>query len=174
MLPAPCARKASTKWTTPAKTISQATATFEDGRVFTEIGDCGPQNCAPMIAVHSCRMACTRAKGRALRDALNIGEAMVEELGPDMESAPRSNGYHTAPEPKPAPRARHDPQRHAEQKAAAAAPEPETEYVCEECGAAVEAETARAAIKRFRRVLCIPDGKAEQARVKEIAATASA
>src|SRR6266481_4015663 len=68
--------------------IAQATVTFADGRHFTEIGDAGPGNCTAMIAPHSCRMAGTRAKGRALRDALNIAETMFEELGPDPEPGP--------------------------------------------------------------------------------------
>src|SRR6266852_8139910 len=68
--------------------IATATATFADGRVFTEVGDCGPHNCSAMIAPHAPRMACTRAKGRALRDALNIAETMLEELGPDADPAP--------------------------------------------------------------------------------------
>lgn len=61
-----------------------ARAEFKDGRVFQEIGDCNAKNTAPMIATASCRMAATRAKGRALRDALNIGQTMYEEL-PDAK-----------------------------------------------------------------------------------------
>lgn len=68
--------------------ICEATAVFPgDGRerIFTEIGDCNERNCTPMIAAHRIRMAATRAKGRALRDALGIGEALVEEMGPDND-----------------------------------------------------------------------------------------
>ena len=48
--------------------------------VFTEIGDASPKNVNSMIAPHLIRMAATRAKGRALRDAVNIGQALKEEM----------------------------------------------------------------------------------------------
>lgn len=60
--------------------LAWATATFADGRVFTEAGDASPQNVGPKIKPHMARMALTRAKARALRDALDIGVATVEEL----------------------------------------------------------------------------------------------
>src|SRR5579864_5438873 len=41
--------------------------------LFTGIGDASPQNVSRMIVVHSVRMAETRAKARALRDAINVG-----------------------------------------------------------------------------------------------------
>ena len=50
------------------------------GRVFEGIGDATPRNVNSMIAKHLIRMAETRAKGRALRDAVNIGETILEEL----------------------------------------------------------------------------------------------
>ncbi len=72
--------------------ICAATVTIErDGveRVFSGLGDAAPNNVAP--AMQSCllRMAETRAKARAMRDAVNIGIAALEELGdeeqPDQE-----------------------------------------------------------------------------------------
>lgn len=145
-----------------------ARAEFADGRVFEDVGDASPASCSPQIATAALRMASTRGKGRVLRDSINCGMTLLEEL-PDEETTPRSNGHHAAPQPqRAAPRARHDPQDHAERQATA---EPK---ICEECGASVPAEVAEASVKRFRRVLCIPDGKAEQARLKEVAATASA
>jgi hypothetical protein len=59
---------------------AEATATFEDGRSFTECGDASPANVGEHIRPHFARMALTRAKARALRDALNIGMCSVEEL----------------------------------------------------------------------------------------------
>ena len=58
-----------------------AEATTEDGRTFSGIGDANPANTSRAIAVHSIRMAETRAKARALRDLLNVGGyCSVEEL----------------------------------------------------------------------------------------------
>ncbi len=48
---------------------------------FTGIGDAGPENVNRMIRPHIIRMAETRAKARALRDAVNIGIVTLEELG---------------------------------------------------------------------------------------------
>lgn len=57
-------------------------ATVETSKgVFQGIGDCSPKNTTAMIVPHLIRMAETRAKGRALRDAVNIGEALQEEMG---------------------------------------------------------------------------------------------
>ena len=127
--------------------IAQATATFEDGRIFTEIGDCGPGNCTPMIAPHSCRMACTRAKGRALRDALNIGETMFEELGPDAE---HQNGHQTSHSARTAPqRARRDPIDEAAQ-------DDPNDPACEwpDCPRRVDADQQRRSREHFDKVLC--------------------
>lgn len=60
--------------------VVMATAEFEDGRTFTDVGDCSPQSTSPRLAPAALRLASTRAKGRCLRDALNIGETMFEEL----------------------------------------------------------------------------------------------
>jgi hypothetical protein len=64
-------------------TIVAALVEMEDGRVFAGLGDANPQNVGRNIAAHSIRMAETRAKARALRDAINVGGAALEELGDD-------------------------------------------------------------------------------------------
>lgn len=71
-------------------TIATATVTTPDDRTFTEVGDASPSNVGKMITPHAIRMAATRSKGRALRDALNIGEAMAEELGDHAPQQPQA------------------------------------------------------------------------------------
>ena len=65
---------------TDALAVAQATATFQDGRRFVESGDATPENVHFGVRPHFARLALTRAKARALRDALNIGICAVEEL----------------------------------------------------------------------------------------------
>ncbi len=60
--------------------IVRAVVRMEDGK-FAGIGDASPQNVGRMIAPHLIRMAETRAKARALRDAINVGVTAFEELG---------------------------------------------------------------------------------------------
>ena len=72
-------------------TICVAEVEMGDGRVFSGIGDANPQNVSRNIAAHAIRMAETRAKARALRDAINVGTVALEELGDeetDVESRP--------------------------------------------------------------------------------------
>jgi hypothetical protein len=60
--------------------ICLAEVTTEKG-TFTGIGDADPGNVSRMMATALIRMAETRAKARALRDAVNVGMAALEELG---------------------------------------------------------------------------------------------
>ena len=76
--------------------IVLATAIFEtEGviRTFSGIGDAAPNNVAPAMQTCLIRMAETRAKARALRDAVNVGSTSLEELGEGDagQSAPESN-----------------------------------------------------------------------------------
>ncbi|MCI0530062.1 MAG: hypothetical protein L0Y56_21680 [Nitrospira sp.] len=49
--------------------------------MFTGHGDASPTNVDPEIAPHIIRAAETRAKARALRDAVNVGMVALDELG---------------------------------------------------------------------------------------------
>lgn len=67
---------------TADRATATATAVFADGRRFTEAADATPDNVGSRIKPHYPRMALTRAKARALRDALNLGDLVAaEELG---------------------------------------------------------------------------------------------
>jgi len=59
--------------------IVHATVEFPWGS-YTGIGDADDGNVGRMIVAHKIRMAETRAKARALRDALNVGMVAVEEM----------------------------------------------------------------------------------------------
>lgn len=88
--------------------IVKATATFktESGeKVFRAYGDASPKNVNAKIATALIRMSETRAKGRALRDACNIGMTLAEELGddgpapPQQSAPPRTSTRNDAPPP---------------------------------------------------------------------------
>jgi hypothetical protein len=72
--------------------IVKATAEMEDGRHFSGIGDASPENVGRNIAPHLIRMAETRAKARALRDAVNVGATALEELS-DGDDAPPADSF---------------------------------------------------------------------------------
>ena len=64
--------------------IVRAVVRTEEGK-YTGIGDASPENVNRAIAPHLIRMAETRAKARALRDAINVGVTAFEELGGPSE-----------------------------------------------------------------------------------------
>src|SRR5579884_117982 len=73
--------------------VAVVAAEVETGKgSFSGIGDASPQNVNRMIVPHLIRMAETRAKARALRDAVNVGVTAVEELGdldePEVREGP--------------------------------------------------------------------------------------
>ncbi|HEX2513451.1 MAG TPA: hypothetical protein VH257_02015 [Chloroflexota bacterium] len=92
-------------------------ATVEtEGGTFTGLGDASPGNVSRLMAPHLIRMAETRAKARALRDAVNVGVTALEELGddearpetrlPESQKEPQKAGASAArPAPAPAPSA---------------------------------------------------------------------
>ncbi|MGI8424698.1 MAG: hypothetical protein ACR2NO_11430 [Chloroflexota bacterium] len=66
--------------------ICLAEVTTERG-TFTGLGDASPENASRAMANALIRLAETRAKARALRDAINVNMMVVEELA---ETAPES------------------------------------------------------------------------------------
>ena len=81
--------------------ICSATVVLEmDGqeRAFTGIGDAAPANVAPAMQNCLIRMAETRAKARAMRDAVNVGVAAFEEIDEfEGASTPGPAAAHQAP-----------------------------------------------------------------------------
>ena len=69
---------------TPDFAVMRATATFNDGGVWSDVGDANPVNVGKKIATSFIRMASTRAMARALRCALDIPYVVSCEL-PDAE-----------------------------------------------------------------------------------------
>jgi hypothetical protein len=79
--------------------IARAVVRTEEGK-FTGIGDASPQNVGRAIAPHVIRMAETRAKARALRDAINVGVTAFEELGEGDEQEARQGQPATTRQPQ--------------------------------------------------------------------------
>lgn len=76
--------------------IVKSRVTMKDGGFFEAYGDASPRNTHAKIATALLRMAETRSKGRALRDSVNLGEVMAEELAPeDRDEAPRAQPTRT-------------------------------------------------------------------------------
>lgn len=72
--------------------IVKAVVRTEEGK-FSGIGDASPENVGKAISPHLIRMAETRAKARALRDAINVGATALEELGDEgTNEAPSQSG----------------------------------------------------------------------------------
>lgn len=63
--------------------VVEAEIETEDG-TFKEVGDASPESVNRAIQPHLLRMAATRAKARAMRDAVGIDMVALEELGEVM------------------------------------------------------------------------------------------
>ena len=81
--------------------IARAVVRTEEGK-FSGIGDASPQNVGRAIVPHIIRMAETRAKARALRDAINVGVTALEELDGEPEEfvPPAREQREASPEPR--------------------------------------------------------------------------
>ena len=82
--------------------IVKATAEMDDGRRFSGLGDASPENVGRNIVPHLIRMAETRAKARALRDAVNVGATALEELS-DGDDAPPTEDFGATARSRPTP-----------------------------------------------------------------------
>lgn len=82
-----------------------------DRGTFSGIGDASPSNVARAMLTSTIRLAETRAKARALRDAVNIGVVAAEEMGDESYDEAQEAVAHPRPQPQrptappPAPRA---------------------------------------------------------------------
>ncbi len=128
-------------------------------KVFTGIGDASPSNVAPMMKQHIIRMAETRAKARALRDATNIGVAALEELGDDDEPEHRPAASHHANGQQPS--APVSPRNVVEQPTCSKCHKPITGHKFTD-GTFWNPATVREKMRaEFERDLCFDCGKAE-------------
>jgi hypothetical protein len=91
--------------------IVKATVETERGR-YEGLGDADPGNVEDFLVPHLIRVAETRAKARALRDAVNCGVVSYEELddvdparvqrpGPGAQSSPIPASRPSVPSPRP-------------------------------------------------------------------------
>lgn len=82
--------------------VCEAEVETTDG-VFSDVGDASPSSVSRTIQPHLLRMAATRAKARAMRDAVGIEMVALEELGGDAgEDDDEVEEEYAAPEPPPA------------------------------------------------------------------------
>ncbi|MHB1133903.1 MAG: hypothetical protein ACYC4L_16155 [Chloroflexota bacterium] len=75
--------------------ICHAVVETEKG-TFSGLGDAAPDSVARPMIPHLIRMAETRAKARALRDAVNVGVTALEELAGDEDQVEESPRGHLA------------------------------------------------------------------------------
>ncbi len=112
---------------------------------FYGLGDAAPDNVPPEFVTCLIRMAETRAKARALRDAVNMGMAALEELpdpGPTERSLVEADGeMQSNPPPKV----------------------PKAPGVCADCGKSLTLSQTQLSIAAFREALC---PRCQQARKK--------
>ena len=144
--------------------VVKATVEMEEGRTFSGIGDASPENVGRGIVPHIIRMAETRAKARALRDAVNVGATALEELS-DGDDAPPVNSYQA---PRAA-NASQGPSRQAASRQAPSGPRPvedpapaEEEVPNGKADAQAEAQAAPSA-RRAKR-----GGSAQKARKSQV------
>ena len=130
--------------------IVKATAEMEDERHFSGIGDASPENVGRNIVPHVIRMAETRAKARALRDAVNVGATALEELSDGDDAPPADNfGSQGSQGSQDSPRSRPTPIRNAAQQGSRAEEAPaQASRAAEDNGKAEEASATASSSRR--------------------------
>ena len=78
------------------RAVFMATVTTGDGCIYQDVGDATPENVTAMVKPHFIRVAATRAKARALRNACNVDMVVIEELG-DLQEGVASAPLMTPP-----------------------------------------------------------------------------
>lgn len=68
---------------------------------FSGIGDASPENVSRGVSAHLIRVAETRAKARALRDAVNVSEALMDDESTHVKEPHNSPVSNSRPEPNP-------------------------------------------------------------------------
>jgi len=68
-----------------------------DRGMFSGLGDASPANVSRAMLTCTIRLAETRAKARALRDAVNVGVAALEELGGELDESSEFRPATSAP-----------------------------------------------------------------------------
>lgn len=96
LIQAPSAENGDVAIAKAAVTLASADEVPE--RTFEGIGDASPRNVSKNIAPHLIRMAETRAKARALRDAVNVEVTSLEELASQEDAEGESAAPESLPE----------------------------------------------------------------------------
>lgn len=73
--------------------VVKVTIHDSNGRTWDALGDASPETCVPELAPHYLRLAETRAKGRAMRDMLNLDMLMLEEVFPKQSNVVKTESF---------------------------------------------------------------------------------
>jgi hypothetical protein len=84
-------------WTAIVSTVVE----MEGGACFSGLGDASPQSVKGPLVPHLVRMAETRSKARAFKDALGISAVSLEELGEEGDVLEEPDNVHPLPRKGP-------------------------------------------------------------------------